>query len=314
MRINFFQKRFNRISLKERLGKSKFTYIESLKKDTKNSLVKGQTAETKLKKFLKAEESIPLSKQIKLDRVNGSFKKSQSEMVYKNQKEDVKPEKPKTNVKEFHRKVITPKKSITETVQKPMKISIQNGTSVRHLSGKLCAPTHQIIKKIREEFDINYSEDDIVNQELCNLLILEYNHTPVLVEDFDIEKRPEPADWSSYQKRDPIVTIMGHVDHGKTTLLDALRKTSVAQNEAGGITQHIGAFSVLLNSGSNRRGITFLDTPGHAAFSEMRQRGAQVTDIVVIVVASDDGVMPQTVEAIKHTLEADGKCISTPIS
>jgi translation initiation factor IF-2 len=159
--------------------------------------------------------------------------------------------------------------------------------------------------------DMGYSEvsfDHVLNGENASLITMELGFEPTTQsqsskKDLDLHAAPLPTDLSTIPPRPPVVTIMGHVDHGKTTLLDHLRKSSIAASEHGGITQHIGAFVVPLPHHDGKT-ITFLDTPGHAAFLSMRQRGANVTDIVILVVAADDSVMPQTIEAINHAKAA----------
>lgn len=181
-------------------------------------------------------------------------------------------------------------------------VIIPETITVGELANRMAVRSGEVIKSLMK-MGMMTTINQIIDADTAELICGEFGHTPKRVTDSDIEiglKGPKD-NAVDLVARAPIVTVMGHVDHGKTSLLDALRKTDVVSGEAGGITQHIGAYQVTMASGKK---ITFIDTPGHAAFSEMRARGANVTDVVILVVAADDGIMEQTIEAINHAKAA----------
>ena len=193
--------------------------------------------------------------------------------------------------------VDTPKEKISRNVVIPESITVQE------LSNRMAERGVDVIKSLMQQ-GVMVKINDFLDADTAELIAEEFGHTVTRVSESDVEEGLSVDEDSEQSKepRPPVVTIMGHVDHGKTSLLDAIRETSIVSSEAGGITQHIGAYQI--DSYDDNK-ITFIDTPGHAAFTSMRARGAKVTDIVVLVVAADDSVMPQTIEAINHSKEAD---------
>ena len=199
-----------------------------------------------------------------------------------------------------HRRIGGPREPQAKQVRD---VVVPEAITVQELANRMAEKGADLVKALFK-MGMPVTMTQTIDQDTAELLVTEFGHNIAACQRYrhrsrDRHRSSMPTE--TLQPRPPVVTIMGHVDHGKTSLLDALRGTDVVRGEAGGITQHIGAYQVTLKDKSK---ITFLDTPGHEAFTEMRARGANVTDIVVLVVAADDGLMPQTIEAINHTKAA----------
>ncbi|KOA20876.1 translation initiation factor IF-2 [Clostridium homopropionicum DSM 5847] len=263
----------------------------SIKVKNHMSVLDEEDAELIKEIFVENEESdvVESSKNAKKSIVDEYEEEIDNSIKVKNKKKNNKKQSEEENNKE----------EINEEVVIEMKDTI----TVKELADKLNKPITEVIKQlmfmgimaaINQEIDFNTAEK---LAEKFNAVAIQKDKETSLESD----ETEDASENESYVKRPPVVTIMGHVDHGKTSILDAIKKSKVTSTEAGGITQHIGAYTVEINGEK----ITFLDTPGHEAFTTMRSRGAQITDIVILVVAADDGIMPQTVEAINHCKAAD---------
>ena len=290
-----------------------YEYAKEIGKQSKDiiSVLKDAEIEVSNHMSMLTEEGLA-----KLDSVFKKIEKEQSKEINtkskteNNQpKNDNKKAKKKKNKKEKNKKSHKQQPAIieapTEETISEDTILVKDGMTVGELSEVLSVSSTELIKKLFMELKIMANINQSLTLEQIELIAMDYGkeiqeEVEINKEDLDLYFEVED-DEKDLKERAPIVTIMGHVDHGKTTLLDTIRNTRVTAGEAGGITQHIGAYQVRAKD----KKITFLDTPGHAAFTTMRARGAKITDVTILVVAADDGVMPQTIEAINHAKAAE---------
>ena len=282
-------------------------FLQKKSSPNRNFEIRKMAEERATKRFKNLKEDISQSKKSNLGKSKGSTSKREYKLTLSKALDDEALEGKERSLASVRRARLKEKKN-QDTEKKKVEnkeivreVNIPDKITIQELSNRMAVQASAIIKHLLG-MGVVATINHNIDADTAEYLVKEFGNVPIREKklDLNIEKVINKDD-KNLKPRPPIVTVMGHVDHGKTSLLDTLKKTNIVAQEHGGITQHIGAYKVKTEDGKD---ITFIDTPGHAAFTEMRARGAKVTDIVVLVVAADDGVKPQTIEAIKHSKAA----------